>query len=103
MSTLLPGTQVEARSLPWEVVHNEPAGEQHRFRLRCLQSDLQRMEIDPLHPFQRIRPIATDLEPHRPLNESLPEPVKRLVEEGRAVTEGRRRGMKYRRADAAAP
>jgi hypothetical protein len=25
--------------------------------------------------------------------------LKRLVEEGRAVTEGRRRGMKYRRTD----
>jgi hypothetical protein len=30
MSPLLPGTQVEARGLPWEVVHTEPAGKQHR-------------------------------------------------------------------------
>jgi len=65
MSTLLPGTQVEARGLPWEVVHVEPAGEQQRFRLRCLQGDLQGAEIDLLHPFEPIRPVATDLEPNR--------------------------------------
>lgn len=65
MSTLLPGTQVEARGLPWEVVHVEPAGEQQRFRLRCLQGDLQGTEIDLLHPFEPIRPVATDFEPNR--------------------------------------
>ena len=65
MTTLLPGTQVEARGLPWEVVHAEPAGEQHRFRLRCLQGDLQGMEVDILHPFEPIRPIATDFDPTR--------------------------------------
>lgn len=62
---LLPGTQVEARGLPWEVVHAEPAGEQHRLRLRCLQGDLQGMEVDILHPFEPIRPIATDFDPAR--------------------------------------
>ncbi len=65
MSTLLPGTRVEARGLPWEVVHAEPAGEHHRFRLRCLQGDLQGMEIDLLHPFEPIHPIATDFDPVR--------------------------------------
>jgi len=65
MSSLLPGTQVEARGLAWEVVHNEPAGEQHRFRLRCLQGDLQGMEIDLLHPFEPLHPIATDIDPRR--------------------------------------
>ncbi len=65
MSTLLPGVQVEARGLPWEVVHAEPAGEQQRFRLRCLQGELQGMEIDLLHPFESIRPITTDFDPVR--------------------------------------
>lgn len=65
MTTLLPGTQVEARGLPWEVVQAESAGEQHRFRLRCLQGELQGMEIDLLHPFEEIRPITTDFEPSR--------------------------------------
>ncbi len=65
MTTLLPGTQVEARGLPWEVVHAEPAGEQYRFRLRCTQGDLQGMEVDLLHPFEEIRPIVTELDPTR--------------------------------------
>jgi len=65
MSTLLPGTQVEARGLPWEVVHAEPAGEQYRYRLRCVQGDLQGMEIDLLHPFEPIHPITTDFDPRR--------------------------------------
>jgi len=65
MSELLPGTQVEARGLAWEVVHTEPAGVQHRVRVRCLQGDLQGVEVDLLHPFELIRPIATDFEPQR--------------------------------------
>ena len=65
MSALLPGTQVEARGLPWEVVHVEPAGEQHRLRLRCLHGDLQGMEFDLLHPCEPIRIISTDFDPRR--------------------------------------
>ena len=34
MTLVLPGTQVEARGLAWEVVQTEPAGEQQRYRLR---------------------------------------------------------------------
>ena len=63
MSTLLPGNQVEARGLPWEVVHVEPAGAQQRLRLRCLQGDLRGMEVDLLHPFEAVQPIATDMDP----------------------------------------
>ncbi len=65
MTTLLAGTQVEARGLRWEVVHSEPAGGQQRYRLRSLQGDLQGMEVDLLHPFEPIRPIAMDFEPGR--------------------------------------
>jgi len=65
VSTLLPGTQVEARGLPWEVVHAEPAGEQQRLRLRCTQGDQQGLEIDLLHPFETVRPITVDLDPRR--------------------------------------
>jgi ERCC4-related helicase len=65
MTTLLPGTQVEARGLPWEVVHFEPAGEQQRFRLRCTQGILQGMEIDLLHPFEQIRPLRTAFDPRK--------------------------------------
>ena len=65
MTLVLPGTQVEARGLAWEVVQTEPAGEQHRYRLRCLQGGLQGMEVDLLHPFEEIRPITTDFDPLR--------------------------------------
>lgn len=65
MRTLLPGTQVEARGLPWEVVNVEPAGQQERLRLRCLQGDLRGMEIDLLHPFESVEPIATEFDPRR--------------------------------------
>lgn len=65
MRALLPGTQVRARNLHWEVVHCEPAGEQQRFRLRCLQGDLRGLEFDLLHPFEDIVPVSTDLDPKR--------------------------------------
>ncbi len=65
MSRLLPGIQVEARGLPWELVHIEPAGEQYRLRLRCIQGDLQGAEIDLLHPFEHVEPISTELDPRR--------------------------------------
>ena len=54
MSTLLPGTQVEARGLSWEIVHAEPAGEQQRFRLRCLQGDLRGIEFDILYVIEQL-------------------------------------------------
>ena len=63
MSAFLPGTQVTARGLLWEIVHVEPAGEQTRFRLRCAQGDLRGREFDFLHPFEEIRPVSRDLEP----------------------------------------
>ena len=66
MTTVLPGTQVQARALTWEVVHVEPAGEQQRFRLRCLQGSLRGFELDLLSPFEEITPITTDLDPARP-------------------------------------
>ena len=65
MTTLLPGTQVLARGLQWEVVHIEPAGGQQRFRLRAVQGDLRGTEFDLLHPFEMIEPLVTDLQPSR--------------------------------------
>lgn len=63
MMTLLPGTQVIARGLPWEIVQSESAGDQQRFRLRCIQGDLQGMEIDLLHPCEEVTPITLDFQP----------------------------------------
>jgi ERCC4-related helicase len=65
MTLVLPGTQVEARGLAWEVVQTEPAGDQQRYRLRCLQGDLLGMEVDLLHPFEAIQPITADFDPRR--------------------------------------
>jgi ERCC4-related helicase len=65
MSMLLPGTQVEARALRWEVVHSEAAGEQQRYRLRCIDGGLRGFEFDFLYPFEEIRPVATELDPAR--------------------------------------
>ncbi|MBI4864721.1 MAG: DEAD/DEAH box helicase family protein [Candidatus Riflebacteria bacterium] len=63
---MLPGTQVEARGLRWEVVFFQPAGEQDLYRLRCLEGELRGKEIDLLAPFERIEPVATDVDPRRP-------------------------------------
>ena len=65
MSTLLPGTQVYARGLQWEIVQVEPAGEQQRFRLRALQGDLRGVEFDLLHPFEKVEAIVTDFQPEK--------------------------------------
>jgi superfamily II DNA or RNA helicase len=63
MSTVLPGTQVQARGLRWEVVNVEAAGEQERFRLRCVDGDLRGTEFDLLHPFEPIEPVSLALDP----------------------------------------
>lgn len=66
MSSILPGTQVLARNITWEVVQVEPAGAQQRFRLRCTHRDLLGMELDLLSPFETIEPISSELDPTRP-------------------------------------
>jgi len=65
LNTLLPGTQVVARGLQWEIVHIEPAGQQQRFRLRALQGDLRGTEFDLLHPFEPIEPMVSQLQPEK--------------------------------------
>jgi ERCC4-related helicase len=47
------------------VVHTEPAGEQSRYRLRCTESALRGFELDLLHPFEPIEPVATEPDPTR--------------------------------------
>jgi len=54
MSTLLPGTQVRARDLAWEIVQVEPAGTQKRFRLRCVQGDLRSTEKERAEVERRL-------------------------------------------------
>lgn len=64
MTDLLPGTQVKARGLRWEVVFSQPAGEHRLYRLRSLERSLGIEELDLLS-FEKIEPLATELDPRR--------------------------------------
>src|SRR5687768_10537281 len=65
MQSLLPGTEVVARSLRWEVVSAEQLGEQTLFRLRGTGGALLGRELDLLHPFEDIQPVRHDFAPER--------------------------------------
>ena len=64
MTELLPGTQVKARGLRWEVVFSQPAGEHRLYRLRSLERSLGIDELDVLS-FEKIEPLATEMDPRR--------------------------------------
>jgi hypothetical protein len=61
-SILLPGTEVSARGLRWEVVHSENLGAQTLLRLRGLEAAVLGQEVDFLFPFE---PIVHDFRPER--------------------------------------
>ncbi len=65
MSDLLPGTEVEARGLRWEVVFSQAAGQQTLYRLRGLEGAVRGRELDLLAPFEEIRPKNRGFEPER--------------------------------------
>lgn len=65
MSELLPGSEVQARGLRWEVVLAERLGPQTLYRLRGLEGAVKGHEIDLLHPFEPITPRVHDLRPER--------------------------------------
>ena len=62
---LLPGTEVHARGLRWEVVSSQSLGPQTLFRLRGLENAVLGNELDILHPFEPINPVRHDLRPDR--------------------------------------
>lgn len=62
---LLPGTEVLARGLRWEVVTTESLGPQTLFRLRGLEGVVLGHELDILHDFESIEPIQHELRPDR--------------------------------------
>ncbi len=62
---ILPGTEVHARGLRWEVVSIDPLGEQVLYRLRGLEGTYRGSEIDVLAPFEEVRPIITEIQPER--------------------------------------
>jgi hypothetical protein len=65
MTTFLPGTEVQARGLRWEVVDAQALGLQVLYRLRGLQGALAGHELDLLHPFEAIEPLTRDFRPDR--------------------------------------
>lgn len=65
MQELLPGTQVIARQIHWEVVFSQSLGEQRLYRLRAIEGALRGREFDLLSPFEKIEPVITKLDPAR--------------------------------------
>jgi superfamily II DNA or RNA helicase len=63
--SLLPGTEVQARGLRWEVVAIEDLGPQKLFRLRGIEHAVLGNEVDLLSPFEAIHPIHHELRPDR--------------------------------------
>ncbi len=64
-TTILPGTEVEARRVRWEVVSTQALGGQTLFRLRGLENAVLGKELDLLSPFEDIRPVRHDIDPER--------------------------------------
>jgi hypothetical protein len=65
-ATFLPGTEVEARGLRWEVVNATPMGEQTLLRLRGTGGAFGGSEVDLLSPFEQVRAVVHELNPARP-------------------------------------
>ena len=64
--SFLPGTEVEARGLRWEVVEAIPVGSQTRVRLRGVGGVFTGREVDLLHPFEPVAPISRELSLDKP-------------------------------------
>jgi superfamily II DNA or RNA helicase len=65
MRELLPGTEVEARGLRWEVVFSERLAPQTLYRLRGLEGAVTGQELDLLHPFEPLQLIVHDFQPEK--------------------------------------
>jgi superfamily II DNA or RNA helicase len=63
MSTLLPGTEVQARGLRWEIVFSQSLGSQTLYRLRGLHGAFKGEEVELLEPFETIKPTYRELDP----------------------------------------
>lgn len=66
MTDIIPGIEVSARGLRWEVVDAMPlTGEQTLFRLRGLDGAVKGEELDLLSPLETITPLATEINPEK--------------------------------------
>lgn len=66
MPELLPGTEVTARGLRWELVLTQNLGPQVLHRLRGIEGAFAGRELDLLAPFDEIIPVARGLRPENP-------------------------------------
>jgi superfamily II DNA or RNA helicase len=66
MPEILPGTEVVARGLRWELVFTQSLGNQVLHRLRGMEGAFAGQELDLLSPFEEITPISRDLRPESP-------------------------------------
>jgi superfamily II DNA or RNA helicase len=66
MFEFLPGTQVRARGLIWEVVSHEPSLPHSVLTLRSLEGGMKGQMVEFLRPFENIAPIQIAIAPERP-------------------------------------
>src|SRR5689334_16848273 len=66
MPEILPGTEVSARGLRWELVYTQNLGGQVLHRLRGVNGGFAGQEFDVLEPFEEITPVIRDLRPEQP-------------------------------------
>jgi ERCC4-related helicase len=62
MTNYLPGTEIIARGLKWEIVESQPLGENTRVRLRGMGA-FSGFELDVLTPFEPLTPVVHELDP----------------------------------------
>lgn len=62
---LLPGTEVIARGLRWEVIESQPMGNQTRIRLRGLSGVFAGRKFDLLSPFEQVQSVSKELNPEK--------------------------------------
>ncbi len=65
MAEFLPGTEVRARGLRWEVAFCEQLGAQTLVRLRGIEGAMRGREFDILHPFESVDPVIHDFQPEK--------------------------------------
>ena len=65
MAEILPGTEVHARGLCWEVVLTQPMGPQTFYRLRGLDEAVRGEELDVLAPLEDVTPLVSGIQPDR--------------------------------------
>jgi hypothetical protein len=63
MTILLPGTEVQARGLRWEIVFSQSPGTQTLYRIRGVHAAFKGQDIELLHPVGPIQPTYRELDP----------------------------------------